>query len=227
MDQNGSLQALVMRIVAQLAPPVALAERSAENAATFDDRAPWYEDGSAPDSYLSPEALEALVARHLPPGTGPVLDLACGTGLMGERLTRLGHRDLVGCDVSPAMLDLARGKGIYRDLQLADLHRPLPFPPESFAAALCAGAFFADIVAPEALAHILPVLRPGGWLFCDIEDTAWGAGGFGAVLAGLDGAGAITLVEAEPGRIFAPGVLDGIEDPGCSDRARFVALRRR
>lgn len=227
MAAKQEIQAQVLQMVARLAPPVALAERSAENAATFDARAPWYEHGSAPDSYLSPETLEALVARHLPPGTGPVLDLACGTGLMATRLVRLGLKDLEGCDISPAMLDLARAKGLYRALLLADLHRPLPFPPGYFGAALCAGAFFADSVAPVALAHVLPVLRPDGWLFCDIEETAWGPGGFGAVLEELQAAGLVTLVEVQAGRIFAPGVLDGIEDPGCSDRARFVALRRR
>jgi SAM-dependent methyltransferase len=40
---------------------------------------------------------------------GPVLELGCGTGRVGLELARAGH-DVVGLDLSPAMLDIYRGK---------------------------------------------------------------------------------------------------------------------
>lgn len=48
------------------------------------------------------------------------LDLGCGTGLMGERLRPVASR-LSGLDLSPAMLEKARRKGIYDALQEGDL----------------------------------------------------------------------------------------------------------
>jgi len=226
VETGEALRARIAGIVAELAPPVVLAERSRANQALFDDRAPWYETGAGADSYLSPAGLERLIAKHLHPDGGPVLDLACGTGLMGECLRRLGFSDLWGCDLSLEMLEAARGKRLYKDLRQADLHRPLPYPTESFAAVICAGTFFADIVAAEALAQVLPVIRPGGWLICDVELTAWDAGGFGAVLGRLRDLGLLSQLETEEARMFAPGVVEDVPDAGCSSFARFVAARR-
>lgn len=48
------------------------------------------------------------------------LDLGCGTGLMGERLRPVADQ-LSGLDLSPAMLEKARQKGIYDGLREGDL----------------------------------------------------------------------------------------------------------
>ncbi|MEY4698580.1 MAG: hypothetical protein RIT14_3008, partial [Pseudomonadota bacterium] len=186
---NSSLGDRIAAIVAEVAPALPLDQRSHENEQVFDQRAPWYEKGSAADIYLSPARLERLAARHLVPDSGPILDLACGTGFMGERLAGLGLGPLTGCDLSQAMLDRAAQKGVYASLIRADLHQPLPLPPASFAAAFCAGAFFAESVAPAALAHVLPLVQPGGWLICDVELLAWQDEGFAAAFAALHKAG--------------------------------------
>lgn len=46
---------------------------------------------------------------------GPVIDLGCGSGAVGEALAALG-RDVVGVDASPAMLAEARKAGVYTQL---------------------------------------------------------------------------------------------------------------
>jgi SAM-dependent methyltransferase len=48
------------------------------------------------------------------------IDLACGTGRIGAWLKARGVHDVDGVDVSPAMLDQAAAKGIYRRLICAD-----------------------------------------------------------------------------------------------------------
>lgn len=224
MDGN-SLGERIAAILAEVAPGLPLAERSRENEQVFDQRAPWYEKGSAADIYLSPARLETLAARHLAPDSAPILDLACGTGLMGERLARLGLGPITGCDLSQGMLEQAAQKGVYASLIRADLHQPLPMEEGSFAAALCAGSFFAESVAPAALAHVLPLLRPGGWLICDVELVAWQDEGFAAAFAALHKAGILSDLQVEEGRIFAQGVIEAEEAPGCSAFARFVAAR--
>jgi SAM-dependent methyltransferase len=51
-----------------------------------------------------------------------VLDLACGTGRIGAWLRQRGSRAaLDGVDLTPEMLDLARARGIYRTLAVADI----------------------------------------------------------------------------------------------------------
>lgn len=49
------------------------------------------------------------------------VDLGCGTGRTGAWLARQGIASIDGVDLTPAMLALARAKGIYRTLAEADL----------------------------------------------------------------------------------------------------------
>ena len=95
---------------------------AAHIAALFDEYAPRFERSLVDNlSYRGPAllrmALEGL-GRH-----GPferALDLGCGTGLAGEVFGTL-CRDIVGVDLSAAMLAKARAKQIYRDLERADI----------------------------------------------------------------------------------------------------------
>lgn len=59
-----------------------------------------------------PEIMAGLAAWLLP-RTARVLDGACGTGLVGESLSRFGFRDVHGLDLSPGMVAVARRKGVY------------------------------------------------------------------------------------------------------------------
>lgn len=77
-------------------------------------------------SYRAPEMLLAALLPLL--GKGPdgldVLDLGCGTGLCGLLFRNFAHR-LVGVDLSPSMIDMARNRGIYDELLLGDVTLPL------------------------------------------------------------------------------------------------------
>jgi len=48
--------------------------------------------------------------------TAKVLDFACGTGLVGQYLNEHGFRNILGCDISPNMLEEASNKGVYKEL---------------------------------------------------------------------------------------------------------------
>jgi predicted TPR repeat methyltransferase len=78
--------------------------------------------------YRAPEILAALTSRLLPAGAGPlrILDLGCGTGLMGEAFARFAKGGPIdGIDLSPKMLEVSRSRGIYRNLVLGDLETEL------------------------------------------------------------------------------------------------------
>lgn len=67
-----------------------------------------------------------LLARLSLPWRGPALDLACGTGRVGQWLSARGVEPLDGLDLTPGMLDKARARGCYRRLEVADV-RATPF----------------------------------------------------------------------------------------------------
>lgn len=70
-----------------------------------------------------PEHLNAAVRRALansPPSFLDMLDLGCGTGLLGRQLRDVVQR-LVGVDLSPKMIAKARTLGIYDELIIGDV----------------------------------------------------------------------------------------------------------
>jgi predicted TPR repeat methyltransferase len=92
-----------------------------------------------------------------------IADVACGTGRTGVWLKEHGVRFLDGVDLTEAMLEQARAKGIYRQLWLADL-RQTPLGAHSY-----------DLVsvglADDHLPELLPLyqeaarlVRPTGYL---------------------------------------------------------------
>lgn len=79
--------------------------------------------------------LRTLADRHVPGLKAPlrILDLGCGTGLVGNAfkdLTAGGRLD--GIDLAPRMIEVARKRGIYDDLILGDLETVLAAPGPSY-----------------------------------------------------------------------------------------------
>jgi predicted TPR repeat methyltransferase len=76
-------------------------------------------------SYRAPEILREMAALILPKQDDlSILDLGCGTGLAGVAFEDMAAR-LDGIDLSPAMVEKARGLGIYDDLKVGDIETGL------------------------------------------------------------------------------------------------------
>ena len=99
---------------------------------------------------LNHRLLERALAKGLAgvrPG-GVVLDAPCGTGVLASFLRGLGLR-IVGADISPAMLEVAKERGPVLGHVRADLERP-PLRPGSVDA----------VVSTRFLMHLPAELRP-------------------------------------------------------------------
>ncbi len=108
------------------AAPVAGAISADYVRALFDQYAARFdEELTGALAYRGPALLRAaiervVVARGLPRRFSRVLDLGCGTGLMGAAIRDLA-RELEGIDLSPAMVAAANAKGLYDRLVVGDL----------------------------------------------------------------------------------------------------------
>ena len=91
---------------------------------------------------------------------GVALDAACGTGRHAEYLGSIGH-EVIGVDVTPEMLEVARTKVPAARFELADV-TALPLPDDSVDLAVCALVLthFTALEAP--LTEIARVVRTGG-----------------------------------------------------------------
>jgi predicted TPR repeat methyltransferase len=101
-----------------------------------------------------------------------VVDLGCGTGLMGERLRPIVD-DLEGHDISVAMLAKARSKGVYDRLVRSDL-QTLELRPASIDLAVCADVFLYVGALERIFAMVATALRPGGLFGFSVESSTTG-----------------------------------------------------
>lgn len=185
-------------------------------AAAYDAWAGSYDAEMAAAGYRHPSIGCALLARHAPRGTGPVLDAGCGTGLLGDWLGILGFAPVEGLDLSGGMLAVARAKGHYARLHQLALGGALPFADGAFAAVISTGVFTTGHVGAEALPELVRITRVGGPLVLTVKCTLWD-GGFEAALRGMT---AVEVLETTPPYISMPG------EPGTIP-SRAVVIRRR
>ncbi|MFB7590737.1 class I SAM-dependent methyltransferase [Streptomyces sp. NPDC056169] len=115
------------------------------------------------------EAAAGAVLRLVPAGARTLLDLACGTGLVTERLTRTGLR-VYGADAAHAMLRTAAGRLPGRTVR-ADARR-LPLPDASLDAVSAVWLLHLVPFAPDIVAEAARVLRPGGVLIATVDKDA-------------------------------------------------------
>ncbi|MFI8419083.1 class I SAM-dependent methyltransferase [Streptomyces sp. NPDC085479] len=115
------------------------------------------------------EAAAGAVLRLLPPGARTLLDLACGTGLVTERIAGAGLR-VLGADAAHAMLRTAAGRLPGRVVR-ADARR-LPFPDASLDAVCAVWLLHLVPYTGEIVAEAARVLRPGGVLAVTVDKDA-------------------------------------------------------
>lgn len=138
---------------------------------TFDLFAEEFDRKLAELDYRAPALLAGLLAGEAVDGGLDVLDAGCGTGLCAASL-RPRARRLVGVDLSEGMLERARARGLYDDLQAAELVGFLAGVPGAFDLVMAADVFCYFGVLDEAFAAARAALRPGGRLAFTVEELA-------------------------------------------------------
>ncbi len=142
----------------------------------YSDWAESYEKDTVEDmGYVAPsivaEKLETLVDS-----SAVILDAGCGTGLAGAEMAKRGFRAVDGMDLSPEMLDVAREKDVYRDLQVADMTGPLDYETDVYDAVTCVGTFTHAHVGPQGFNELVRVTKPTGFVVATVHEDVWDDG---------------------------------------------------
>jgi predicted TPR repeat methyltransferase len=179
----------------------------------YDAFAPTYDDTLLSKwGYEAPATAAELLARHVPMAS-TVLDAGCGTGLTGDELRRVGFDTVHGIDISLPSLTVAARKGAYRSVVRADLLKPLPFPNDTFNAALCVGVL-SYISGDELFRELCRVTRQGGVVLLSHRTDLIEARSFGDVLRKLEEDGLWSLLFQSAPLPYLPG------HPDFGDRIR-------
>jgi predicted TPR repeat methyltransferase len=126
-------------------------------------------------NYIGPAVLSAMVREACPEfGTvNRVLDIGCGTGLMGvELMKQFGCREIVGVDLSPRMLELARARGCYTDLRCIEATLALRQDPSTYDLITAADVLIYVGALDRLFAACAARLHAGGILAFSVEALA-------------------------------------------------------
>ena len=119
--------------------------------------------------YVGPERLEDAVNAVIGTRGGmTILDLGCGSGL-GGMLWRPRATELTGIDLSPEMIELARARGIYDRLEVAEISQWLDSGETEFDMIVSSDCliYFGDLSVIVAAAARR--LKPGGIFAMSME----------------------------------------------------------
>lgn len=143
--------------------------------ATFDAFADSFDGKLEQLAYRAPQLVADAVARiHGEPGKRiDILDAGCGTGLCGPLVARYA-RQLVGVDLSARMLQKAALRGVYDELQKAELTAYLQSATQRYDLVISADTlcYFGKLEAVSKAAH--DALRAQGWLVFTLESIVDG-----------------------------------------------------
>jgi predicted TPR repeat methyltransferase len=186
-----------------------------EVADRYDEWASSYDDDLASWSYQAPTVVaETVVARY--PAAGSVLDVGCGTGLVGRALRARGFAgQILGLDISQASLEIAQHCGAYDSLKHADLQQRLAFEDDSVDAVVCVGVM---TYLPEVEAvwrEFARVARPGGFVVATQREDLWHTRTCQAVVDRLRNAGVWTPLEITGPAPYLPEGYGGTPEIGC------------
>jgi predicted TPR repeat methyltransferase len=160
--------AVLGAVAAPAAPPKDFVVR------LFDDYAGHFEDHLVGRlKYGVPEKLFGAMAALVPAGDIDILDLGCGTGLVGARFRPLA-RKLVGVDISSEMIEVAGRRKVYDDVVCGELIEFLSTQTGAFDLVLAADVFIYIGDLAEVFRGVRKALRAGGLFGFSTEACADG-----------------------------------------------------
>ncbi|CAH1778151.1 unnamed protein product [Owenia fusiformis] len=102
-----------------------------------------------------------------------VLDIAAGTGTVGQELHKQGFRDIDAVDANQAMLDVAKSKNVYNRL-ICDFLGPnaLDIKDYTYDGAVATACFYKSHVTEDCFPELIRIIKPGGLLLMQIRGDA-------------------------------------------------------
>lgn len=179
--------------------------------ADYDDWATDYDQNTVLDTgYCAPEIVASLIEKHVSNKDQAIVDLGCGTGLLGKILKPKGYTQLEGWDLSPGMLAEAAKLGAYASLNEIDLTTDLPFQAGSCQVMASVGVYGPGIVGPEHVPLLVPPLAFGGLSIHSFNGLSWRKRPFEDAINHLVESGQIEIVEQTWAPYIAGENIDGV-----------------
>ena len=189
------------------ADPRAVADR-------YDDWAESYDDDLVAWSYRAPEVVAKTVVTREPDARS-LLDVGCGTGLVGKALRALGCTARIkGLDISQSSLRVADRTGAYDEVESADLLQPLDIEDNGVDVLVCVGVmtYLPDVEA--VWREFARVVRPGGLVAVTQREDLWEPRGCQEIVDRLRTEGVWTPLDVSGPAPYLPEATGGLAELG-------------
>ena len=181
----------------------------------YDGWAERYDADMQAAGTVGPARVAAMLERVLPDRAAPVVDFGCGTGAAGAALRHLGYEDVVGVDLSAAMLARARARGVYREVRQNEPDAPVAVP-HGVRGVVASGSISIGAAPAGLLGRVLHAMAPGALLVLTYNDDTLRDAAYMGALADSQVGGFARLEAAE----YGPQL------PALGRGAAVYALRR-
>ena len=135
-----------------------------------------YDNDHVLGTVSQPKSVNLLTTR-LKDKNAEIIDVGCGTGLVGENLKAKDFIYFDGIDISEDMLEIAKSRG-YRNLFLGSLNNRLPVLDNAYDTAMCVGVFTHGHVSSEGFNELCRIVKPGGYICFTINEGVFEKYGF-------------------------------------------------
>lgn len=181
----------------------------------YDAWADDYDATLAQWNYRAPGEAAAMLKPLIAADTA-ILDFGAGTGLSGQAVRDAGFTGrLDASDVSPRSVEIARGRGVYTDVQVVDGNAlPLPYDSDSYDAAISIGVltYIADVEG--LLRELARATRRGGYLLGTHREDLAREQDFAGMAQRLADEGLWTVERITDPQPYLPGNPDFAEEIG-------------
>ena len=127
--------------------------------------------------YSGPREVVSAFLLHASNKGIKILDAGCGSGLVGEELSKEGYSIIHGADIAAKLMNSIPA-GIYQELYNVDLNKPINFTDDFFDAVLCVGTFTFGHVKAKALSEFTRIVKSGGIIGFTINEGVFLNHGF-------------------------------------------------
>ena len=127
--------------------------------------------------YSGPREVVSAFLTHAQNKDIKILDAGCGSGLVGEELSKEGYSIIHGADIAAKLMHSIPA-GIYHELHNIDLNKPINFTDDFFDAVLCVGTFTFGHVKAKALSEFTRIVKSGGIIGFTINEGVFLDHGF-------------------------------------------------
>lgn len=174
----------------------------------YDQWAAGYDDDLVAWDYRAPTRAASLLLRHRPQAKR-LLDAGCGTGMVGVALRQAGFNGVIdGVDVSDASRTQARARGVYDELNHADLQQRLDIATGTYDGVVCVGVMTYVPQVQQCWSELCRVVVGGGLIVVTQREDHWRNRGCAEIVADMRAAGLwepVLVTEAEPYLPDSPG----------------------